>query len=251
MGEVGSNAVRAPSMRVLKFAILRCLTEPGQKHKINLVGRPYQRGNLEYQLDATFDSQTRTRAAKAFEELKTADYIRSTYGDLGDPENWVQITDRGRSALERHALDKLDEVLLSIDPYLVEIRDGAWSACEACTCDSLRQAAHSGRELFDQVLRKAAPDEAVWGSLEGTQAQQTRRPTRRERLRYIMNQGCVHTSDSDLKIVERAADFALAVNDKLKASAHAGSTPLKADVVDALNSIELALRKLLEADGQD
>jgi len=48
--------------------------------------------------------------------------------DLMIPDDWLCITEKGRQAIERNALDELDEALIKIDAHLVEIRRGAWSA---------------------------------------------------------------------------------------------------------------------------
>jgi len=99
-----------PSIKDLKFAILKAAAEahPGRVHKINLIGRPYQEGNLERSLGIGFDSAQRSLAARAFEQLKGKDLIRATYSDLADPENWVEITDLGKKALEGVPLEELE-----------------------------------------------------------------------------------------------------------------------------------------------
>lgn len=85
----------------LKCAILKAAAAatPGTVHKINLVGRPSQVGHLELTLNVRFDADERALAARAFDELRSAGHIRSTYSDLADPENWVEITESGHVAL--------------------------------------------------------------------------------------------------------------------------------------------------------
>lgn len=88
--------------KTLKLAILKAASDAGKKpvHKMNLLGRPYQSGGLEFLLKVSFDNSQRALAGQAFEELKFAGLIHPTYADLIDPENWVEITDSGREALE-------------------------------------------------------------------------------------------------------------------------------------------------------
>jgi len=91
----------------LKRAILEIVRNaaPGQVHKINLIGRPYQPGGLEYYLDVRFDADQRVLAARAFDELRASGLTRPTYGDSADPENWVEITDAGLEALVKATYD--------------------------------------------------------------------------------------------------------------------------------------------------
>src|SRR5437868_5441414 len=134
---------------------------------------------------------------------RSAGFIEPTYSDIVAPEDWVVITDSGRDALKRGALDDLDDVLQRINPYLVQVRRGAWAALGAAHPDSLRQAAHSARELIDQVLKEGAPDEEIRretgfrpdpGSLSGI--------TRRMRLKLLMRKYRGEVSESDVKVVE-------------------------------------------------
>lgn len=61
-------------------------------HKSNLLGRPLQQGELERALAGrSFTPEERTLADRAFNELKRDGYIRPTYSDVADPENWVEI----------------------------------------------------------------------------------------------------------------------------------------------------------------
>src|SRR5713226_3135929 len=143
----------------LKFWILGELANSSQPvHKFNLIGRTGMNGPLEWRYGTPLGPEERGLAVRAFDELRSADLIRPTYADTVDPENWVTITDAGRQSLAKGALDDLDEALLRISPHLLEVRRGAWSAVASAQPDSLRQAAHSGRELLDQALKEGAPD---------------------------------------------------------------------------------------------
>jgi len=242
------NTVQRMSMHGLKVALLAAAeaASPRPLNKINLIGRPAQSGELEFRLKVEFDAQERALAAKAFDELRAGGLIQPTYTDAVVPEDWVVITDAGRQALKHGFLDALDEVLTNINPYLLEIRRGAWAALGAGHSDSLRQAAHSARELIDQVLKQGATDEEI-------SAQSNFRPdpssssgiTRRMRLKLLMKKYRGEVSDSDLKIAEESGDLVLAIDDKLMALAHNRSAPLHADVRESLEIAEKMLWRLL------
>lgn len=234
------------TLRGMELAILRVLSKTNKEHKMNLIGRPYQRGSLELSLDTTFDPETRELADRAFESLKARSLIRPTYGDLINPELWVEITSSGREALERGALDQLDSVLLKISPHLVEVRAGAWEAVSSGRADSLRQAAHSGRELMDQVLKEGAPAEILKnepGFVPDNSS--STGVTRKHRLKYLMKRYKGIESTSSLRIADEACDLVIAVDDRLKGLSHSRDMPPKQDIVDALEAAEVALRALL------
>ncbi len=143
----------------MKVALLECFGSRNEhQHRGNVLGRPSQRGALEHQLGVTFTTEERNAAHRALTELETAGLIQATHQDAIEPFNWLEISPAGKRALERHVLDVLDYRLLAIDPHLIEIRDGAWSAAYSAQPDATRQAAHSGRELIRQVLDRLAPD---------------------------------------------------------------------------------------------
>jgi DNA-binding PadR family transcriptional regulator len=109
----------------------------------------------------TLTNEERGAAYRALRELEDAGLVAPTVADLVSPFDWLELTDAGRRAVERHALDELDRWLQDVYPPLVDIRDGAWSAVYSSQPDALRQAAHSGRELIRQVLDRLAPDDEV------------------------------------------------------------------------------------------
>ncbi len=234
------------SIHSLKLAILKSLATTIQaQHKMNLIGSTYQSGGLEYVLETRFSMDDRARADRAFEELKADGMIRSTYGSGGD-WNWVEITDEGRQALQRGALDTLDVALQKISSHLVEIRWGAWAAVSSGRPDAIRQAAHSGRELIDQVLKEGAPDDTVKQQPDFKPDHSARSGvTRRHRLQLLMKTYRGTCSGSELRVAEKACDVVLAADDHLQAGAHARHTPSAQDVKNSLQSAEIALRILL------
>jgi Predicted pPIWI-associating nuclease len=232
----------------LKLEILRVIVQSGPRNvnKYNLLGRPPLTGDLERALGASFSDVERNVAYRAFEDLKRTSHIRPTYTDLVDPENWVIATEAGRWAVETGALDALDETLLKIAPHLVKLRRGAWAALNHGESHSLEQAAHSARELIDQVLKIGAPDEEVKGwpgySPDTTSSSGV---TRRMRLRFLTERYGGDLSETELKVSEKAADFVLAVDEKLKALAHSRIEPGQEEVESAITSAEIALKSVL------
>lgn len=104
--------------RDLKKATLKILASGGARqsgaaaprlaHKMNLIGRPYQAGELEGALKITFTPEMRADAARAFDELKQHGFIVPTYDDLVDPENWVVITEAGMDYLNGALQDQVE-----------------------------------------------------------------------------------------------------------------------------------------------
>ena len=158
----------------------------------------------------------------------------------------ISNTDAGRNALQRGTLDDLDAALSAINPHLVEIRRGAWAALSSGQPDSLRQAAHSGRELIDQTLKGGASDAEVRAQPGFVPDSSSKSGvTRRMRLKLLMRKYKGSVSESDLRIVEKSCDVVEATDAKLMAHSHARTAPSRDDVKDALNTAEAALRRIL------
>lgn len=233
------------TLRELKLAILQALASGGKLHKVNLIGRGSNPGSLERDLGITLSADGRALADQAFEELKIAGLIQATYDDLVDPAAWVRITDTGRNALARRSMDDLDRALSRISDTLVELRAGAWFAVLSGQPDSLRQAAHSGRELIDQTLKLGAPDDVVRAA-HGFEPDKSSNSgiTRRHRLRHLMVKHA-SPSDSQLKLAEKACELLEAAVDRLKGLAHSRPVPQVKHVEDSLHAAEIALRSVL------
>jgi broad specificity phosphatase PhoE len=231
----------------LKLLILR-IFEKGHptRHKYDVLGKPYTPGELERALKTEFSSKVRNTARKALEELVGGDFLRPTMSDLVFPDDWLEITAKRRLALARNALDELDEVLLKIDPHLVEIRRGAWSALASNHPDSLRQAAHSGRELIDQTLKLGAPNVEITACQDFVQDSSSKDGvTRRMRIRHLMGKYRGQVSESDIAVAEKAGDLVAVIDNKLTSASHARSAPIAQEVKDALTTAEIALRNVL------
>jgi hypothetical protein len=165
---IGLNLLRhqilvmvAPTPQSMELAILRLLSGVRHLNIFNVIGKAGPGGALATALGIDFDTATRNLALRCFRALEDKGLVQPTLTDLINPKDWVEITNAGRNALARGAVDELDVVLGSIHPRLPEIRAGAWDAVHFGGADALRQAAHSGRELIDITLKEGAPDGLV------------------------------------------------------------------------------------------
>jgi hypothetical protein len=232
----------------LKIEILRVIIQssPRAVNKYNLLGRPPTKGELELTLGAPFSDDDRNHAYRAFDELRRSDHIRPTYADLVNPELWVVATEAGRRAVETGALDTLDEFLLKISPHLLRLRRGMWAALGRGDAHSLEQAAHSARELIDQLLKVGAPDDEIktqsWYTPERSSATGV---TRRMRLKFLTEKFAGNLSESELKVTEKATEYVVAVDDKLVALAHSRIEPRQDEVKQAVDAAEGALKSVL------
>jgi DNA-binding PadR family transcriptional regulator len=217
------------TLRELKKAILEILAGETKQHKFNIIGQPHQGGRLENRLQIKLDDTDRANASIAFDELKRDRYIQSTFSDIIDPENWIAITASGREFLQRNMNDAIDLQLEAIGIQLVELRHGMHDAIQRSSPDASRQAAHSARELLDQLLKEGAPKDLN---------------TRRERFRYMM-QRCRQSSglsQSDLAIVDANWKVVEAELNKLLSASHARDISSKLEVEASINAIERILQ---------
>ena len=227
----------------LKFEVLKSLSDYSPQHRINVLGRPFQSGSLESQLNVKFTDEERALSGNAIDELKVSGLIRPTYNDITDPENWLEITESGRIALSQRALDDLDVALKRINPTLCDLRDGASQSLLSDDPDGKRQAAHSMRELIRQVLTILAPTEILKAE-PGFQPSKDG-VTRRMRIRHIINKRPSGFSKSDGEVVEKTCDLIEALHDKLSGEAHRDIREQHGDIKDLVSATEIALRKLL------
>jgi len=223
------------------LALLEALARStgGRSHKVNLIGRPYQRGSVENLLGRELSAEERGQFGRAFEELKRADLIRPDYGDLSDPENWVDITELGRRALAGQVIDEVDEMLQRIDGHLLEIREGAWARLESETADSLRQAADAMRELIDQTLHFCVDDvNVVRASWFKPDPSSKNGVTRAHRARLLME---LRTG----QYCEASCDLLAAATRRLGKFKHSHAALDHRDVENAVRSAELSLAAVL------
>jgi len=232
-------------IRTLKFAILEVLSKTNHQHKINIIGRPYQKGDLESVLGRIFSSEQRALAGKAVAELTSSGHIVPTYSDLVDPENWLKITEKGKKALELQSLDDLDQALRQLDPAFVDLRYAILSALVSNESEPIRHAAHSARELLRQVLDKLAPEDEIRANPNFTPSKDSKTGiTRKMRVRHAMEK-LGNQSDSDAELVANLSEQIDILYNKLSAEAHRNVGEQHKDITDVVNITESALKRLL------
>lgn len=93
--------------------------------------------------------------------------------------------------------DLLDQLLSSIDPNLVQMRNGAWQTFRGDSSDSLRQSFHSMRELVREVFEFIAPDDRVQAAPWYERPQSDAPVTRKQRVRFALTGNSEECSKSD------------------------------------------------------
>lgn len=230
----------------LKVAILREFAKTEKSHKINLLGRPYQAGPLESSLGSKFTEQERNRAARCFDALYAEGLLDKSNTDIADPDNWYSITEAGREALKRGAVDELDAALIEIDPRLCDLRHGAWAAAMSSQPDAVRQAAHSARELIIQTLDAIAPIELIIAEPGFQRAKESASGvTRKMRFKYALNKRKSGSSKNDVEILESAAGLLESMHKKMSGLAHQRGVIAERDIKTYLQTTETALALLL------
>lgn len=129
-----------------------------------------------------------------------------------DIENEGDKFDSDRRSVRREIAaetgDRLQALLIDLDPGLVRMREGAIQALISNNQDRVRHFTVSYRELLTQVLHKLSPDEEVrtWSTSPKDYADE--RPTRDARLRFI-TRGINHGPLTDLFKKDIAATVAV------------------------------------------
>ena len=231
----------------LKMAILHHHMTETKANKHNVLGRPNQTGPLEKLLGKILTASERSRAAICFDELIENGLLMSNFTDIAAPQDWLYITDAGRDAVKRGALDELGAALFSLGGIrLVNLRNGAWAATFSAHPDADRQAAHSGRELITQVLDAVAPLAEIRNS-PGYQPSTNANSgvTRKMRFKHAVKKRSSGMSDSDIVILNNAADLLDALYAKLSAKAHERNSNVKQNISAYLKTTEMVLNLLL------
>jgi Predicted pPIWI-associating nuclease len=239
---------RGSEQAQIELEILRIVAQrsPQAVERSNLLGNATRLGEIELARGTSFTESDRERAYRAFDRMRDAGWLRPTRTDPTVPDNWVVITDAGRNALKHGTLDDLDVELEKLDAHLIEVRRGIWSALDSCQPHALAQAAHSARELVDQVLKAGAPDDRVKAAPDfQPDVSSSSGITRRMRLKFLMRESKGEMSERDLVIAEKAADLVLAVDKKLMGEAHSRTENEYEQVKAAIVAAETALRAVL------
>ena len=161
--------------------------------------------------------------------------------DLVAPVNVIEVTSEDVSQYQ----SRLDEMLSSIDPELVEFRKAVWDTFNAKGRDYVGQSSSSMRRLVDNLLREIAPqkkvEETEFFKNSPLAKDKNSRPTRKARVYYV-----VDWDQNKAEHLERMVTGFLAAYDNLSAWDH---TPLNEDgfVHGAFIAIEGQLISLLSA----
>jgi hypothetical protein len=107
-------------------------------------------------------------------------------------------------AARRDRASQLDVVFQALGPNYNAMWQGSWDVLYSNSSDSIRQAAHSGRELLMQILAKHAPD-SVFAAVEIEKYGHEGKVTRKMRVTKILgsdNKSAVSWVDSVAKALE-------------------------------------------------
>jgi len=112
MAQISNRELKEATLKILAFGGVGQSGSATSRraHKINLIGRPHETGELEGALRISFTPELRADAARAFDELKQDGFIVPTYDDSTDPENWVVITEAGMDYLNRGLPDQVESI---------------------------------------------------------------------------------------------------------------------------------------------
>mgnify|MGYP000185591598 CR=1 FL=1 len=232
--------------RDLNLLVLRYFAKTPKAHKMNVLGRTYQDGALETELGRQFTPEERSQVARIFPNLIKDGLLEPTYDDMVDPENWLRITEAGRSAEKRGAPDDLDLMLMELSPQLAERRRGAWAAAASTLPDAPSQAASSARELIDQLLHHLAPADKIKAQPDFVPAQGSQSGiSRAMRIKYAMNNRKGGPSKNDSEIVDRAIKLIESLQKKLSALTHSREQSTPREVMIVLPVMEAVLQLLL------
>jgi hypothetical protein len=218
----------------------------GKAAKQTIVGQGSSHpGDLERIKEWRFSDEQRGFIYGLIQELCTSGFFMPSLGEP-NPELWCVITDAGRAALTRGALDSLDSALLQIDRGLLDRRHGAWAAYHSLGVDSLSHASNSTRELLSQSLRALAPNAEVQGKawwVADPTATGSGGVTRAHRIRLALEKRALE--DDDREIAEATCALAERWQKKLNTQIHTGAGLVAEDVKHAIEAVEAAVKLLL------
>ncbi len=227
----------------LKIAILEYFEKLGHEEKFNFLGRGGQPGNLEGHFHTTFAPDEKELSIHAFDELVRSRHLVVSTTNVIGTGNWYKISAAGKRAVQTRALDEIDLALDRIDPKLKELRYGAHSALGSEAPDSIRQGAHSMRELIRQSLDKDAPNAAVINEQWYSKSTDTKHPvTRKQKIRLAMEKRGKF-STSDVEVSEKSMDLLDKLYDKLSGEAHKDVSKAHADLEDLIKLAEVSIRQ--------
>ena len=236
--------MEALTKRNLQFAILQIATTypNGKIGEFNLLGNDHQPGNLESSLGIKFSPEDRMLAHHAFQTLLDSDFLRLEWHTVSSSTRWGVITTAGKEALARKALDDLDSALIKIDSQLLSLRDGAHEAITSKRQDSVRQAAHSMRELLRQVLDKLASEDEIKNQ---SGFNPNDKITRKMRVRFSYKKIHGSASYTQIDLIESQCVMIDNLYGSLSDEAHRDVALQHRDVQELIGISEICLRRLI------
>jgi len=123
----------------------------------------------------------------AFTESETANSLDAVAIALGAPAEFL--------AGERLEKSAFADELRSIDSELDDRWRGALFALSPRNPDAARHFCTSAREIFDRILTSTAPEEKVKREWPDCPRTQSGSPTRRARIRFLLNQSRLYDAD--------------------------------------------------------
>lgn len=149
-----------------------------------------------------------------------------------EPELETYIEVSSQTIEQAHIGEQTNRLLEKVSPKLAAKRRGAWDVLRSGGSDRLSQAAYSQREVLRLLVTTLAPDEKVGGE----------KPTRRQRLRYIVD------SNSLAEYIDKMASALDAVYARLSNILHEGVEPAELSVYAAITTCDgLILQILVDA----
>jgi len=145
-----------------------------------------------------------------------------------------------------HVEANLSDLLNAIDPYFENKRNGAWVTFNGNSPDKIAQAAHSMREVLNQLLEKLAPDQNVIKAswyIEPTKGQKV---TRKMRVRHILSDESQPASKSAVNFIESLSNTADEMYGQLSKEAHKRGKNIESTAVIYLHACELVLLLILQ-----
>lgn len=215
--------------------------------RANVIGLEYQEGNFGRHHNRNLSNQERSMLDLVLRELQEKRLIQPVYRDIISRGEDLEITDKGRRALEKRVLDELDELLLALqsDADLIAMRYGAYDAVLHKQTDWQRQAASSLVELIDHTLRTISPDDQIQSKKwYAPQKDSKTGIIRRHRIRYFLEEKNGTRSKATEEVVDKAWGLIESCRGKLEGIKHTSDN--QNEVEQLIKLVEDALIYLLK-----
>jgi hypothetical protein len=178
----------------------------------------------------------------ARELFTTTTLVKSIFAGE-EPKNYKE-TEIIKEKISIETDDRLQRLLLELDPELVNLWLGAKEAISSDNPDNARHFNVSLRELFTHILHRLAPDKEIKSWSTNPDDYRDGRPTRDTRLRYIYREV---NDDSFGTLIKKFISFSLELMDFLNRSTHAPRINMREmQFKMIMMQIELLISQLIE-----